>query len=251
LKEVLKQWEKILRQLREEEIERVLASLQSQCERMLVLQVPVRDETVALKNAAQEHADGALTRSDQHKAIQLSDREKELVGLAERAFHLVQEEGTVMAMSEAFAQIRDDMVNLEQRLRQAEVGDLTISIENDIIGSLREMIEALKDSRRKNSMPPSDDNNPGPGRDPKLADRLAQLKLIRSMQVRVNTRTNGYYKEFRGEQVPSLDQVPEGPERVKAERVQRELKDLATRQQRIVEIANHLAKSTNQREGGQ
>jgi hypothetical protein len=251
LKAVLKQWEKILRQLREEEIERVLASLQSQCERMLALQVAVGDETVALNNAVHEHVDGLLTRSEQQKAIGLSDREKELVELAERALHMVQEEGTAMAMSEAFVQIRDDMTQVEQRLRQADVGDLTITIENDIIGSLREMIDALKFSRRQNSMTPPDVNNPGPDRDPRLADRLAQLKMIRSMQVRVNTRTNSYYREIREEQVPSLDQVPEGPERVKAERVQQELKDLATRQQRILEIANHLAKSTNQKEGGQ
>jgi hypothetical protein len=107
------------------------------------------------------------------------------------------------------------------------------------------MIDALKEARRKNGERPPDDKKPGPPQDPKLVDRLAELKMIRSMQVRVNARTKVYSREFDGEQIPDIGQIPEARDRTKAERLQRELKDLALRQQRIVETANHLHREKN------
>ncbi|MFL5243352.1 MAG: hypothetical protein ACJ8FY_14700 [Gemmataceae bacterium] len=240
LKAVLKQWEKILEQLREEEIERVLAALQSQCERLLALQISVRDDTVVLDRAIQEHADKTPARTDDHKALQLADQQTELVQLAQKALQLVQEAGSAVAMAEALTQVRDDMKNVEQRLRQVDAGNLTISIENDIIATLREMIDALKEARRKNGEGKPDDKKPTPPQDPKLVDRLAELKMIRSMQVRVNARTKVYAHEFDGEQVLDIGQIPRAQDQAKIERLQREFKDLATRQQRIMRIANQL-----------
>jgi hypothetical protein len=48
LKQAQKKLEELLKQLREEEIERLLAQLQGRCEKMLAMQIAVKDGTVAL-----------------------------------------------------------------------------------------------------------------------------------------------------------------------------------------------------------
>src|SRR5437867_2645600 len=69
--------------------------------------------------------------------------------------------------------------------------------------------------------------------DRNLLDILAELKMIRSMQVRVNGRTTTYAKQYQGE----LAQDGE---------IQKELNNLAQRQQKIFEVTNNLARGKNQ-----
>ena len=96
------------------------------------------------------------------------------------------------------------------------------------------MIEALKKARqemeaRKN--PP--DGIPPPHMDQKLLDKIAELKMIRSMQIRVNTRTTMYGRQYEGEQANELH-------------MRRELRDLAERQDRIFEVTNRIVRGDNQ-----
>jgi hypothetical protein len=223
---------RLARQDREEEIERRLASLRTRCERMLELQTEVYEATVPLHRDIAGQPGQAATRTQQQKAIQLGDREGEVHKDADAAVRLLEEDGTVVAFLEVFRQVRDDVGHVERRLARADVGTVTQSIETDVIDTLKEMIAALKKAQRPPE-PPSDGRHgepppdPGPRPERPLVDQLAQLKMIRSMQLRVNRRTQVYGEQYPGEQAAD-------PE------VRKELKNLAERQSQVGKSAADL-----------
>jgi hypothetical protein len=96
------------------------------------------------------------------------------------------------------------------------------------------MIDALKKARDDNQ---SDPGKPGAGKggkpgDQKLLELLQELKMVRSLQKRVNDRTIDYAKRFPGEQANEPQIV-------------RELRSLAERQLRIQQIVADIAKGAN------
>lgn len=241
-----KKLEELLRQLREEEIERVLAQLQMRCERMLAMQIEVRDGTVAVHKDVEARPNKRPDRPDQQTANKLSEREEEIVRECTRAIELLAAEGSAVAFPEVFLQLRDDMQKVAARLRQTDVGPFTQKIENYIIDTLKEMIEALKKARAENGKkPPGQPGPQGQPPDPKLIDILAELKMIRSLQIRINRMTEDYAKEYQGEQAPAPGQVKTPEERERAAMLLREMKGLAERQQKIGQITNDIYRGKN------
>lgn len=250
LQEAQRKLEELLKQLRQEEIERILAALQARCERMLAMQIEVRDGTVGVfKNLAEVKPGEEKPRAEVQKSNQLSEKEEEIVQLATKAVDLLKSEGSAVAFPEVFTQIRDDMVTVALRLRKTEVGLVTQAIENDIIETLKEMIEALKKARQDNQQqqqqPQQGQPQQGKPGDQKLIELLNELKMIRSMQLRVNDRTKLYGKEYPGEQAPVPAQAQTPQDREKVEMIQKELKNLAERQDKIFEVTNNIAKGKN------
>ncbi|MBL8797994.1 MAG: hypothetical protein JNM56_29115 [Planctomycetia bacterium] len=235
LDDARKKLEEILRQLREEEIERLLAQLQARCEYMLQLQKEVYEGTVRVDKAIGEHADKKPTRPDEQKSQQLADREALIVAEATKAKNLIEAEGTAVAFAEQFIQVIDDMKNVQKRLNKTDVGLFTQKIELDIIGTLEEMIEALKKAQKDMKAQQGQPGQPGEQGQPapkNLIDLIAELKMIRSMQVKVNKRTEDYGKLYPGEQADDSD-------------IRGELKNLGERQDKIKKIANDIATERN------
>jgi len=168
LNQAKKALEDLLRQLREEEIERLLARLEARCRRMLALQIGVRDDTVALDKVIQDNPNSAPTRADQQASLQLSDREEEIIKEARAGLALLEAEGSAVAFAEVFSQVKDDMETVAVRLRKTDTGVVTVTIENQIIDTLKEMIEALKKAR-------SDKKSQGGGGGGQGPDRLLDL----------------------------------------------------------------------------
>jgi len=141
----------------------------------------------------------------------------------------------------------DDMANVSRRLRVTDSGTVTVAIENDIIDTLKEMIEALKKARQENQKkqppPPGGGGGGGPQNQP-LIEELQELKMIRNMQLRVNGRTETYGKEYQGEQAPDPMKAP-AEQREKVEALQKELKNLSERQEKIFEVTNNLYRGKN------
>ena len=124
-----------------------------------------------------------------------------------------------------------------RRLEVTDVKQVTQAIEKDIIDTLKEMIEALKKKRQdmdNQKSPPSSGSSP-PNQDQKLLDQIAELKMIRSMQVRVNARTRTYGRMY---------ETKEG-EQTADPAIRRELANLSERQERIYEVTNRIAKGDN------
>ncbi len=244
LKIAQRRLEELLKQLREEEIERLLAALQARCEKMLAMQIGVRDGTVALDKGI-EHKEP--TREQQQTSNVLSDKQEEIIREANKAIGIIQAEGTAVAFAEVFLQVRSDMVTVAGRLRRTDTGVVTQTVENDIIATLQEMIEALKKARKDNQNKPQQQRpqQTGPPPPQGLIDMIAELKMIRSMQVRVNSRTDVYGKQYEGEQAPPPAAAPDDKAREHYLMIQRELRDLGERQLKIERVTSDIAKGKN------
>ena len=237
LEKAKKKLEDLLRQIREEELERLLAALQARCEKMLAMQIQVQVGTEGIFRIVETLADKKPTRQNQQDSLKLSDNEKDIVTEATKAIELLEAEGSAVAFPEVFQQVRQDMMHVQRRLEITDIGIVTQAIEKDIVDTLKEMIEALKKARQEldaKKSPPSN-SPPPPPQDQKLLEYIAELKMIRSMQVRVNNRTLTYgrmYQQREGEQTGDPN-------------IRRELINLSERQDRIFEVTNRIAKGDN------
>ncbi len=232
--------EEILRQLREEELLRTLQALEARFQSMLTLQLQVYDDTRRIDRTPPKER----TTVHYSKAHELSRKEDEIVLEMDRTLIILREEGSAVAFPEAAEQIREDMLQVVQFLgRQPDdtrkvypdTGELTQVIEKDIINALEEMVEALQkeiEKKEEKKKDPQQQQQQGEEQEPGLVDKLAELKVLRSLQYRVNNRTRRLARMFPGEQAQDpavLDQ----------------LRGLADRQARIQKAAYDLATGRN------
>lgn len=222
--------EKILRQLREEELERMLVLLEARFRKMLDDQVEVYDETKKLDKAsasAPEHeieiASGRLSR-----------KEKLIVRDADRALVLLREDGTSVAFPEAVEQARDDMQGIADRLNRVKTDLITQTMEEDVIASLEETLASLQQALEKLRDQKAQQGQGGgqPGEQP-LVDQLAELRMIRALQKRVNSRTKQYGSLIQGEQAEQAELLEM-------------LDELAIRQAKIFQATRDLETGNNQ-----
>jgi hypothetical protein len=141
------------------------------------------------------------------------------------------------------AQLLVDVQSVVDRLAKADTGKLTVAIEQEIVSSLEEMIEALvavqKDQKKRKEQRQSPGGQPGgqPGEQP-LVDQLAEMRLIRTLQLRVNKRTQ------------SLSEALKDPNDVvgqaDAEDISGQLRSLAERQASIKQVTRDIVVGKNQ-----
>ena len=223
--------ERVLRQLREEEMERTLTMLAARFRRMLDAQNKIYEGTVRVDKVPLAQRD----HNDEIEAARLSREESVIVREADRALLLLREEGSSLAFPETVSLMRDDMQQVAQRLGETKVGSFTQQLEQDILEALEETIAALdkaiKDLDKKKT-PPGQSPPAGQPTDPPLVDKLSEIKMIRALQMRINRRTQRYGKIIEGEQA-------ETPELLDA------LAKLAERQQRIYQATVDLSQGRN------
>jgi hypothetical protein len=226
--------ERILRQLREEELERALVMLEARFRKMLEMQIEVHEETQRL-DSRQSAAPSAV--GDAHEVEiasgRLSRKERQIVQEADRAMILLREDGSSVAFPETLEQAREDMQSVADRLSEIRLGRLTQGLEEDIIAALEESLAALQQALKelRNSQ-----GKPKPGGSPSeqaLVDQLAELRMIRSLQQRVNRRTERYGKLIAGEQATK-------------EEIVTALDQLALREERIYQATHDLHTKKNQ-----
>ncbi len=230
LMEAKEKIEEILRQLREEEQKLMLAALEARFKKMLAAQLMIYHDTVRLSKAGESEKASAQAR-----AVKLSQSEQEILIDADKALILLKEEGSSIAFPESVAGIRQDVQNLVGWLRDAKVGELTQAVEKDVIEALEELIEALQkemeksddDKKKQQQQQQQDQEQSQP-----LVDQLAELKMLRSLQLRVNRRTKQLGRTFEGEQATQEEAV-------------QQLQQLSGRQSRIQQAASDLVKGKN------
>jgi hypothetical protein len=230
LMEAKEKIEEILRQLREEEQKLMLAALEARFKKMLAAQLIIYHDTVRLSKA-----DPSEKSSVQARAVKLSQAEQEILIDADKALILLKEEGSSIAFPESVAGIRQDVQTLVNWLRDAKVGELTQAVEKDVIEALEELIEALQkemeksddDKKKKQQQQQQQQDQSQP-----LVDQLAELKMLRSLQLRVNRRTKQLSRTFDGEQASEAEAV-------------QQLQQLSGRQARIQQATSDLVKGKN------
>jgi hypothetical protein len=128
---------------REETGERLLTGLRDRVQKILELQIAVHKETVGLAGLNKDSADRARPRN-QKVFLALSKNENKLVVAVTGAVGMLESEGSAAAVLEVLQQMREDMKRVQRRLEMGDVGRDTQAVEEDIIETLREMIESLK-----------------------------------------------------------------------------------------------------------
>ncbi|MEX2310464.1 MAG: hypothetical protein WD738_23050 [Pirellulales bacterium] len=223
--------ERVLRQLREEELERTLTQLAARFRKMLELQTAVYEGTVRLDRVPQAQRD----HDDEIEAARLSRQESQIVHEADKALLLLREDGSSVAFPEAVEQMRDDMQQVVERLAAVKVDAITQAVEQDILAALEETIAALEKAIKdleKNRTPPGQPSMAGQPTEPQLVDKLAELKMIRSLEMRIYQRTKRYGEMIEGEQAETAELLEA-------------LKVLAERQQRVHQATADLQQGRN------
>lgn len=231
LEQAAAELERILRQLREEEVERMLVALEARFRKMLEQETEVHQSTKRLGAIPADKRD----REIDIEAGRLSRKQGEIGRECDKALTLLREEGSAVAFPEAVTQMREDMQLSTDYLAQAKVDRLTQGVQEDIIAALEEMIAALEKAiedlqQNKGKPPPGGGGEPG---DEPLVDNLAELKMIRSLQMRVNRRTAEYGAMIQGEQADKADLL-------------KGLQQLADRQDRIYRSTRDIVVGRNE-----
>lgn len=227
--------ERILRQMREEEVERMLALLESRFRKMLEIQMRIYEETVRLGKIPEDERELKAPIP----AGKLAVDQRKLVVEADKALNLLLEEGSSVAFPETVTQMRDDMQQVADRLDVAKVERITQDIEQDIIAALQELIEALQKAQRdheQNKQQPQQ-AQPGQPQDMPLVDAIAELKMIRALQMRVNTRTQRYAR--------LLDNMDDPVGQATDRDLREALSKLAERQQTIYRLTRDIVVGKN------
>lgn len=231
LEEMKAELERILRQLREEERETYLTLLEARFQNMLKRQESINNETVRLSKIPEED------HLQQNYASQTDTIRKEQADNAldaEKALNLLKEEGSSVAFPEAVEQMLNNMRVVEQRLGKYDTAGTTQLVESLILETLKEMIAAfqkeIEEQQKKDQQQQQNQQQQGEPQDPSLVNQIAELKMIRSLQLQVNRLTKQIGTEVVGN--PDADQ-------------QQLLDDLSQRQLRIQEATYDLSVGKN------
>lgn len=187
LEQAKKVLEEILRQLREEEVERTLATLEGRFRKMLERQIRINRKTGQLASVA---ADDRKTDFEIQTG-KLGTEQNSIAIEAERALMLLREDGSSVAFPETVSQMRDDMRQVADRLTAANVGEITQEIEADIEQTLTYLVESLittqQEMEKMKEQPPGQQQGGEPG-EQSLVNQIAELKMLRGLQERIYKR---------------------------------------------------------------
>ncbi len=241
LEKALKELEKRLKQLREKELEKLLANLEERVGRMLRMQIEVYEATKKIHEGVTKN-NNQKTTADVQKSQTEADKEHAIVVEADKTLKLMEGEGSAVVFAGVLAEVRNDMLNVQKRLTEGRVegrrmteSEGTQLIEEQIIEQLTMMKEALKKAKQdlQDSKGKPGDPKEGGKQDKKLIDLINELKLIKSLQEQVNKRTISHEKQDPG--VQAKDPI-----------VQFELKQLSDRQKVLQEMLHKIATQANQ-----
>lgn len=221
--------EEILRQVREEEVERLLVQLETR------IRIMLRSERLVLESADRLAASAAM--ADRERALEAARLGREQDGItdeASRAVTLVRDDGSAVAILQAIIQIRDDSAQAAGLFRRGDISSTTLGIVADIVAGLEELLAAVEKSQRdadseRQQPPPGGGRAADPSEQP-LVDQLAELKMLRSLQVRINTRTDRFAQLLGA----STDQAEEPALREALRRLAERQRDIARAARDIV-----------------
>jgi hypothetical protein len=124
------------------------------------------------------------------------------------------------------------MQSIANRLRNAKVDLITQGLEEDVIAALEEalaaMQQALKDLREQQQQQQQGQQGGGSPDEKRLVEHLAELRMIRALQARINNRTRQYGALIDDEQAHEQE-------------ILEALRGLSLRQQKIFQATKELS----------
>ena len=230
-----KELEEILRQLREEEIERTLAMLEGRFRKMLEREIRLIESTKKLNEIVPEQR----ATDFEIRAGKLSVEQSAIATDAARALLLLREDGSSVAFPATVDEMHQDMQQVANRLSAAKVGRITIEIEEDIVDTLNYLIAALvqtQEDMEKMKQRSKSGKGGQPGDRP-LVDKLAEIKMLRGLQERIMRRHKRYAR--------FLDDPDDMVGETDDPEVQAALNRLAEKQAQLTEIARDIVNEKN------
>jgi len=224
LEDALAELQRALDQLRREQQEEILRGLEARFRAMLTEQLAVNDGTTSLD--AKEHA--SWTHADELTLAGLTHDQRGLAARAGEALHILEEEGTTIVFPQVVRQLQEDMAAVAGRLQSRHTGATTQQVQTAIVATLEELIEAMKQLRAELESGGGQSGSPGGGggadQEPPLLPDSAELKMLRSCQLRVNRQTSTL-----GDEAAAADADPAA-----------ELRRWGDRQQELAEMARKM-----------
>jgi len=198
LEKALEEIEQRLAQLREEmQLER-LARLEARFREMLARQQKVTIGTETLEKKRAEAASGKLGRRDQITLNVFVEEELALAEMSQQAMEIIIEDGTSVVFPRVVERLRDDFNRVADLMDKQKLGGYTHVLQKDIEKTLEDLIEALVKAQQQKEAGQGGQQqgggNPNENNEP-LLPNSAELKLLRSMQLRVNTRTKAFHAD--------------------------------------------------------
>ncbi len=183
LQQAQQELEEALNQLRQEDREETLRDLETRFREMLSKQNSINAATARLYELGRE----SFRRAETLQLADLAAKERNLSQQAQVCGHVLDEEGTTIVFPRVVGQLAEDMSSLADRLGGLRVGPLTQDLQREVVDTLGQLLEAVKRMQQENeqqSASGGEDNE-----NPPLLPPSAELKLLRSSQVRINART--------------------------------------------------------------
>ncbi|MCZ6688944.1 MAG: hypothetical protein O7H41_05015 [Planctomycetota bacterium] len=223
--------EDALEQARRELQEEVLALLEERFRHMLAQQKEISRKTIAMDTAL---GGNAPDRAQKQAISELSKGETDLADQSDEALELLVEEGSTVVFPEVVKGMKQDLFNVAGLLASTRTDELTQAIQKEIEETLEELIEAV---RKKQEHAGNCEGGGCCSGDAPLLPASAEVKMIRSLQIRVNKRTTAF----------DLDRDPKVEDalpKIKKEQVDR----IAKKQESVENLTRTMAEKLNREE---
>jgi hypothetical protein len=191
---------------------------------MLERQVAVRQSTELLGPRVKQGSRQALTA-----VVGLAKSEQQIINLADEIVNLVEETEFGIALPAALRVVRDSMAQVKRSLGDGDASERVVAREREIEADLAALLEAVK------QMPPSRPPN-GPARRGNPSERerelnrlVAELKMIRVLQLRVNRDTVG----VDGERPPDVEAL--------SAEIRQRIEAIEARQENVRDVTERLS----------
>jgi len=179
-KQLAEETDKLLDQLRAEVKRRVMEDLTL----MLEKQIVVRESTTVL--GARAASGGRQVTSS---IVALANSEGRIIAVADDLIALVEETEFGIALPAALTMVRESMAGVKESLAKADASEHVVAREREIEEDLKGLLTAMKQMPSSKDSNPSDPQNASRQRERELNKLVAELKMIRMVQIRVNKAT--------------------------------------------------------------
>jgi hypothetical protein len=238
LQEAAAKLEEQLKQLREEEKEMMLASLEARFQRMLIVETQIHEGTTALAAVPQKD----WLELSYSRCRELAQQQTELARECAQTVLLIREDGTSSAVLLAAEDIQSDMDSVAEWMQQSNVSELTISLQRDILESLKQLVETMQREMQQMQERQQQENQQqqqqGQQQQSPLVDLIAEIRVLRNLQLQVNRRTK------------QVDDLLERVSDAERSALLKQVSELAERQQKLFEAARDLEKQGRGGAGG-
>lgn len=212
--------EKLLEQVRAEVKKRVLEGLTTMLER----QIAIRESTVTLAPKVRDGSRNAI------KALgSLGTAEGDIAQIADDLITLTEETEFGIALPAALQVVRDQMVDVQGALTGGDASDKVVNAEKQIESDLQDLLDAMKRMPTKGKPPKGKPQKGQRDRERELNRLLAELKMIRLMQLRVNRETL------------TVDRTRQDALEAATAKIEREIEGVADRQVHVRDATEKLA----------